>query len=257
MPSSLYIYTAPDPHVNFRPGAGPRVNLANVSRRSRGAPAAAPLEAAAEGQARSGGPSIAVVLGLVLVVGMGLGFAARAVFWAPAEQTPASAAVTALIHEDPQALVLQPSDVGADYTIYEDSGASDPGQTGARARYAVRMTRKGAPKYLTEVGVNLYDGRTQAAAALQKLLGLGKFGTELPMRGSLADEARLFAAKDPGIVIASLLWRDRNAVAFVFVYNPYPETVPQPEVDRLARANAYDDALGLATAVEEHIKRAG
>lgn len=227
-----------------------------MRQRSRGAPAAVPLQAAAEGQARSGGPPIGVALGLVLAVGMGLGFATRAVFWAPRDQAPASAAATGLVHEDPRALVLQPSDVGADYTIYEDRGASDPGQTSARARYAISMTRQGAPRYLTEAGVNLYDDRTQAAAALRKLLGLGRFGTELPMRGSLADEAHLFAAKDPGIVIASLLWRDRNAVAFVFVYNPYPETVPQAEVDRLARANAYDDAMRLAYAVEEHIKRA-
>jgi hypothetical protein len=215
-----------------------------------------PRQAAAEGQARSGGPPIAVALLLVLAVGIGLGFAARAVFWAPGDRAPASTAVTDLVHDDPHGLVLQPSDVGADYTIYEARGASDPGQTSARARFAISMTRTDTPKYLTEAGVNLYSDRTQATAALRKLLGLGRYGTELPMRGSLADEPHLFAAKDPGVVIASLLWRDRNVVAFVFVYNPYPEAVPQTEVDRLARANAYDDAMGLAYAMEEHIKRA-
>lgn len=227
-----------------------------MSQRSRGARAAEPLPAGGDGEAQSGGPPIAVALGLVLAVGIGLGFAARAALSAPGARAPASAAAADLVHEDPSALVLQPSDVGADYTIYEDRGASDPGQTGARARFAINLTRTGSPTYQTEAGVNLYDDRTQAAAALRKLLGLGRYGTELPLRGSLGDEAHLFAAKASGTVIASLLWRDRNVVAFVFVYNPYPDAVPQAEVDRLARANAYDDALGLADAMEKHIKLA-
>src|SRR5262249_61208814 len=96
----------------------------------------------------------------------------------------------------------------------------------------------------------------RAEQALRNLLGAGKLGAELPMRAPLGNEARLYAAKDKGLVIASALWRDRNVVAFIFVYNPYPESLAEPEVDRLARANAYDDALGLAFAVEERVKRA-
>ena len=199
-------------------------------------------------------PAAALVLGLVLAAGIGLGFGARSAFLPPNAE-PASPS-THLVSADPRGLVLQPADVPAEYTIYEDSNASDPGQTHPRARYAVVVTRQAAPRYLTESGVNVYADPDLAAQALRKLLGTGKFGTELPMRGTLGNEARLFAAKDKGLVVASALWRDRNVVAFIFVYNPYPESLAEPEVDRLARANAYDDALGLAFAVEEHVKRA-
>ena len=217
----------------------------------RSGPASSP--GVATGVPHSGTRSQGVALVAVLVVGVGIGFATRANFW-ESRDSAAPGRPAGEVRAAPQALVVQPADVSPSYTINEDANPSDPGNTNARARYSVVITRKDAPHYLAENGVNLYDSDAQAAAALHKLLGVGKFGTELPMRGALGDEAHLYAARDRGVVIGSVLWRQRNSVSFLFVYNPYPDAVPVDQVDRLARANAYDDTLGFAESVSAHLR---
>lgn len=186
-------------------------------------------------------------------MGIGIGFATRAGLWESRDRTAPGGAASGEVRGAPQGLVVQPADVPPSYRINEDTNSSDPGNTNARARYSVAITRQDAPRYRAENGVNLYANDAQAAAALHKLLGVGRFGTELPMRGALGDEAHLYAARDRGVVIGSVLWRQRNAVGFLFVYNPYPDTVPEDQVDRVARANAYDDTLGLAESVSAHL----
>lgn len=195
---------------------------------------------------------------LALAAGIGLGFAARSVFFEAVGSAPQLATrAPGNIRADPRDLVVQPSQVPASYALYADTRSTDPANTNAKARYVVALSREGSPKYLAECGVSLYATPEQAAAALHSMLSLGSYGTELPPHESLGEEAHLFAARDSQRVIGSVLWRDRNAVAFVFVYNPYAGSTPSEELDQLARGNAYDDTLGFAYAVEDNLKKAG
>ena len=121
------------------------------------------------------------------------------------------------------------------------------------------ISRSDLVAYAAQSAVNRYATEADARAALRTLLGLGQFGSELPRHESLGDEAHLFAAKagDRSLVVGSVLWRDRNVVGYVFVYNPYPAEVPADAIERLARANAYDDTMGIAIPVERRIGSAG
>jgi hypothetical protein len=157
---------------------------------------------------------------------------------------------------DPKGLVLQPGDVGSAYTLFIESPPPDPANTHPLAHYGVVLRRADEPSYLAESDVSRYASPEQAAAALKALLSVGKFGAELPIHGSIGDEAHLYAAKDQGVVVGSVLWRDRNVVAWIFVYNPYPDSLPADVVDTVARGNAYDDAMGYAEIVEGHIAAA-
>ena len=195
-----------------------------------------------------------VALVLVLLVGLAVGFVARAVFFTPAP--PAPTAAPNLVRADPSALVVQPRDVPSSYRIAADPNAPEPGQTHPKAHYSVTLSRNDSSRYLAQCAVAVYSSTTAAQSALKTLLGLGQFGTELPLLAALGEDGHLFAANDPksGVVVGSVLWRDRNVVAYIFVYNPYEASTPAAEIERLARGNAYDDTFALASRTEEHIK---
>ena len=186
-----------------------------------------------------------------MALGLAVGATVDHVVWAPAVTSARSAPrqVTA----DPKGLVVQPGDVGAAYTLFAESPPPDPANTHPLAHYGVVLRRQDEPSYLAESDVSRYGSVAEAAAALKALLGAGKFGAELTLHGGVGDEAHLYAAKDQGVVVGSVLWRDRNVVAWVFVYSPYAGSLPADVVDTIARANAYDDAMGYATIVEGHI----
>lgn len=197
--------------------------------------------------------ALATAVALGLLVGGLAGYVIRGAGASP-QGAAGPGAADADVQTDPRFLVVQAQDVPADYSVYADPNPADPGHTNPTHQYAVAMTQKGVPAYLAESGVNLYASRALTGAALKTMLSLGSFGAELPLHGTLGEEAHLFAAKDQGVVAASLLWRDRNAVAFIFLYNPYSDSTPAAEVDRIARGNAYDNALSLATVVEGRIR---
>jgi hypothetical protein len=192
-------------------------------------------------------------LALALAAGLAVGFIAHAVFFAP---VPAPAApASRLVMTDPSKLVVQPEDLPPSYRVGEEQGAAQPVDTHPRARYSITISRTDSSHYLAQCAVNTYESMDKARAALQALLGVGQFGTELALHRALGDEGHLYAAKDEKamVVIGSALWRERNAVAYVFVYNPYSSSTPAEELDRLARGNAYDDTLALATRMAERI----
>jgi hypothetical protein len=198
------------------------------------------------------GPAAAAALGVAL--GVAVGATAGHVFWAaPAPAVATARSAPREVMGDPQRLVLQPGDVGSAYTLFIESPPSDPANTHPIALYGVVLRRADEPSYLAESDVSRYASPEQAAAALKALLGVGKFGVELPIHGSIGDEAHLYAAKAQGVVVGSVLWRDRNVVAWVFVYNPYADSLPADVVDMVARGNAYDDTIGYAEIVEGHI----
>lgn len=197
----------------------------------------------------------AALLLLVMVSGVAVGLALHL---PPATSVPAAGQAThpTLVVADPRTLVTQPGDLPAVYSIASDAQAADPGQTHPKQRYAVTISRSDLPDYAAQAAVNSYASEEEARVALRTLLGVGQFGSELPMHDSLGDEAHLFAARagDRSLVIGSVLWRDRNVIAYVFVYNPYSAQVPADVLERLARANAYDDTMGFAVPVERRIK---
>ncbi len=199
-----------------------------------------------------------VLLFLVLGAGVGLGLVLRETLGPGVGSSP-SAGGPRLIRADPRELVTQPADLPGQYTIQGDPAAPDPGQTHPSQRYSVTISRSDQPEYAAQSGANLYASENDARTGLRRLLGLGQFGSELPLHESVGEEAHLFAAKagDRSLVVGSLLWRDRNVVAYVFVYNPYPELLPATAVERLARANAYDDTVGIALPIERRVRSAG
>jgi hypothetical protein len=182
----------------------------------------------------------------------------RGVF-GPSLSPAATAGHGALVQADPRSLVTQPDDLPSQYTIQGDPQAPDPGSTHPKQRYSVTISRTDVPRYAAQSAVNIYVSDKEARDALRSLLAVGKFGSELPLHESIGDEAHLFAARagDRSVVVGSILWRDRNAVAYVFVYNPYPDQLPPDVVQRLARANAYDDTMGIAHPIEQRIKVGG
>ncbi|MEP7105587.1 MAG: hypothetical protein ABI838_07055 [Chloroflexota bacterium] len=198
-----------------------------------------------------------VLLFLVLGAGLGLGLVLRDAFGTGAAPAAAPAAHD-LVHADPRSLVTQAQDLPSQYLIQGDPSAPDPGSTHPKQSYLVTISRSDVVAYAAQSAVSLYATAADARAALQTLLGLGQFGSELPMHESLGDEAHLFAAKagDRSLVVGSLLWRDRNVIGYVFVYNPFPAGVPPDAVERLARANAYDDTVGIAIPVLQRVKAA-
>ncbi len=197
-------------------------------------------------------PATSAALGIVL--GLALGATAGHVFWAaPAPSAANAQPAPSLVTAEPKSLVVQPVDVPSGYTLFVESPPPDPAGTHPQSHYGVVVRRPDEPAYLAESDVSLYRSPEQAAAALKALLGVGKFGAELPLHGGLGSDGHLFAAKDKGVVVGSVLWRDRNAVAWVFVYNPYPDSLPADVVDMVARGNAYDDAIGYAEIVEGHL----
>jgi hypothetical protein len=197
-------------------------------------------------------PAAAAALGVAL--GLAVGAPAGHILWAaPAPVVATARSAPREVTGDPKGLVLQPGDVSSAYTLFIESPPPDPANTHPLANYGVVLRRADEPSYLAESDVSRYASPEQAAAALKALLGVGKFGAELPIHGSLGDEAHLYAAKDQGVVVGSVLWRDRNVVAWVFVYNPYAASLPADVVDTVARGNAYDDAMGYAEIVEGHI----
>jgi len=198
------------------------------------------------------------VLVLVLVSGMGVGWVLEAASTASV-QPAGPAARPALVRTDPRTLVTQPADLPRTYVIEGDQQAADPGQTHPRQQYSVTISRSDVPTYAAQAAVNLYSSEVEARAAMTTLRGLGQFGSELPMHDSLGDEAHLFAARagDRSLVIGSVLWRDRNVVGYVFVYNPYPDNLPADAIERLARGNAYDDTMGIAIPIQRRIRGGG
>jgi len=198
------------------------------------------------------------VLLLVLVTGTAVGWVLQTA--STASIPPAGpAARPALVQADPRTLVTQPADPPRTYVIEGDQQAADPGQTHPRQQYSVTISRSDVPTYAAQAAVNLYSSEVEARAAMTTLRGLGQFGSELPMHDSLGDEAHLFAARagDRSLVIGSVLWRDRNVVGYVFVYNPYPDNLPADAIERLARGNAYDDTMGIAIPIQRRIRGGG
>jgi hypothetical protein len=200
----------------------------------------------------------AVLLFLVLGAGLGLGIVLRDAF-GPSPPAASPATAPGLVQADPRSLVTQSADLPPQFLIEGDPSAPDPGPTHPKRSYLVTISRSDAVGYAAQSAVNLYATEADARTAMRTLLGLGQFGSELPMHESLGDEAHLFAAKagDRPLVVGSVLWRDRNVVGYVFVYNPYPAQVPPDAVERLARANAYDDTMGIAIPVERRVRAAG
>jgi hypothetical protein len=195
---------------------------------------------------------------LVLVTGLAVGLILRGVF-SPGGVPASPPATASIVQADPRSLVTQTDDLPGKYTIQGDQAAPDPGSTHPKQRYSVTISRTDVPRYAAQSAVNVYASETEARGALRSLLGVGQFGSELPLHESLGGEGHLFAARagDRLVVVGSVLWRDRNVVAYVFVYNPYPDQLPADVVERLARANAYDDTMGIAHPIEQRIKVGG
>jgi hypothetical protein len=200
----------------------------------------------------------AALLVLVLGTGLAVGLALREVF-GPGVAPPATPAHLGPVQADPRSLVTQPDDLSRQYTIVGDPKAPDPGSIHPKQRYSVSISRADVPRYAAQAAVNVYSGDTEAGEALRSLLAVGQFGSELPLHESMGAEGHLFAARagDRLVVVGSILWRDRNVVAYVFVYNPYPDQLPADVVERLARANAYDDTTGIARPIEQRVKVSG
>lgn len=204
--------------------------------------------------ARIRGGEVALLF-FVLGAGVALGLVLRQVLL-PGSPAAPSANRPAVVQADPRTLVTQPEDLPRQYVIQGDPEAADPGATHPRQRYSVTISRSDVAGYAAQAAVNLYASEDEARAALRTLLGLGQFGSELPLHETLGDEGHLYAARagDRPLVVGSVIWRDRNLVAYVFVYSPYPDQVPPDAVERLARANAYDDTMGVALPIERRVK---